>query len=130
MLAEVTWRSTVKVESIRELDSVLDAISTEVSPEQPQAVHIVRSNGDCLTVVLGARSGSILNFEATTGDPPYFSSVGDPGAKGVFTFFVAEDHHSEAPASHVVNHAEAREAVREFVRLVTGLPQVVAWCET
>jgi len=130
MLADVTWRSKKNVETIGELDAVLDAISREVSPERPQAVDIGRANGDCLTLVIGAKSGCILNFVAASGDPPYFASVGDPAAEGVFTFFVAEDHHSEAPAWQVVSHADARQAVHEFVSLPSGLPRAVTWCMT
>src|SRR5262249_15300912 len=115
MLAEVTWRSPATAATISELDAILDSIAKEVSPDQPQAVHVTRENGDCLTIVLGAKAGSVLNFVAASGDPPYFSSLGDPSAKGIFTFYVAEDHHSEAPAWHVVSEKEARAAVREFV---------------
>jgi hypothetical protein len=77
--------------------------------------------------VLGAKSGTILNFVAASGDPPYFSSLGDPAAKGVFTFFVGQDHHSEAPMSHVVSKSEALAAIREFVCRTTGLPSNITW---
>ncbi len=55
MIAEIAWRSSVKVNSVDELDDFLDAIAKEVSPELPQAVNITRTNGDCLTIVRGAR---------------------------------------------------------------------------
>jgi hypothetical protein len=127
MLADVTWRNTVQAESLSDLDAILDDITSQVSPDLPQAVHVGRANGDCMTIVLGAERGSILNFVAVSGDPPYFSSIGDPSAKGVFTFYVAENHHSEAPAWHVVRLAEAREAIRQFVQMPSGLPRNVAW---
>ncbi|MBO0700538.1 MAG: hypothetical protein J2P46_19230 [Zavarzinella sp.] len=129
MFAEVEWRTTVGTKSVRELDDVLDAIAREVSPQRPQAVDITRANGDCLTIVLGAEEGSVLSFVGKSGDPPYFVSLGDPAAKGVFTFFVQQDHHSETLAAHVIPEVQARAAVREFVSRSAELPRSVAWTE-
>ncbi len=129
MLADVRWRSTVKVHSVAELDVVLDTISKEVSPERPQAVNITRTNGDCLTIVLGAKCGSLLSFVAHSGDPPYYVSLGDATANGVFTYFVDLDHHSEALACHVISEADARQAVREFILHPFELPTNVTWSE-
>jgi hypothetical protein len=129
MIAEIAWRSSDKVTSVQELDDVLDRIAVEISPELPQAVNITRQNGDCLTIVLGAKEGSMLSFIAASADPPYFVSLGNPTAKGVFTYFVEMDHHSEALARNVVPESEAREAAREFVVQATGLPRKVTWTE-
>src|SRR4051812_37832564 len=108
MFAEVEWRTTFSTRSVRELDEVLDAIAREVSPRRPQAVDVTRANGDCLTIVLGAKEGSVVSFVGKAGDPPYFVSLGDPTAKGVFTFDVQQDHHSETLAAHVIPEAQAR----------------------
>lgn len=129
MMAEVTWRATDRVESVCELDRVLDRILSEVSPELPQAVFVARRNGDCLTIVLGAQEGSVLSFVAASCDPPYFISLGAPMAQRVFTCYVERDDHTEALASNVVPERDAREAVREFIRLTTGLPGNVTWTE-
>jgi immunity protein Imm1 of predicted polymorphic toxin system len=129
MFAEVAWRSTVEVNSIAEVDQSLDAIYKEISSERPQAIHITRTNGDCLSVVLGAVDGSVLSFVGQTGDPPYFVSLGDPAAKGVLTYFLWPDHHTEALARNVVPEMEARQAVREFVSLSSGLPKNITWTE-
>jgi hypothetical protein len=129
MIAKIAWRSSSKVNSIDELDDILDAIAKEVSPELPQAVNITRSNGDCLTIVLGAKTGSTLSFVAKSGDPPYFVSLGDPTACGIFTYFVDLDHHSEALARNVISEVEARQAAREFVAQSPGLPMNVTWTE-
>lgn len=112
-----------------ELDRVLDRILSEVSPELPQAVFVARRNGDCLTIVLGAQEGSVLSFVAASCDPPYFISLGAPMAQRVFTYYVERDDHTEALASNVVPERDAREAVREFIRLTTGLPENVTWTE-
>ena len=98
-------------------------------PERPQAVSITRANGDCLTIVLGAKTGSILGFVAKSGDPPYFASLGDPTANGIFTYFVDLDHHSEALARNVISEFEARQAAREFVVQSPSLPKNVTWTE-
>ena len=129
MIAEIAWRSPIKVSSVGELDAALDAIAAEVLPELPQAVPITRANGDCLTVVLGAKAGSVLSFISKSGDPPYFVSLGDPIAKGTFTYFVVFDHHSESLACNVVSQAEARQAAREFVSQPPSLPKNVTWTE-
>jgi hypothetical protein len=129
MIAEVEWRNASKAGSIRELDDILNAIAKEVSSELPQAVHVTRTNGDCLSIVLGSKEGSILNFIAKSGDPPYFVSLGDPKAIGVFTFYIAPDHHSEALAANVVSEVEARQAIREFVSHSHGLPSNINWTE-
>ena len=129
MFAEIEWQSTVSAESVGELDDALDAIASEVSPQYPQAVSVTRANGDCLTIVLGAKERSLLSFIAKSGDPPYFVSVGDPTANGVFTYYVEQDHHSEALTAHVIPESQARDAVREFASQSTGLPRNVTWTE-
>jgi hypothetical protein len=115
--------------TIEELDALLDSITQQVSSERPQAVDVVRTNGDCLTIVLGALVGSCLSFVGNTGNPPYFVSLGDPNAKGIFTFYVALDHHSETHLRNVIPHAEGRQAIREFVLHPARLPTCVTWTE-
>lgn len=129
MIAEVVWRSTISVNTIGEIDDVLDAITKEVSLELPQAIPIIRTNGDCLTLVLGSKLESVLNFIAKSGDPPYFSSLGNPNAEGIFTFFMNYDHHTETLAQHIVSESAARQAVREFVSQSTSLPKNITWTE-
>lgn len=129
MIAEVVWRSSINVNSIGKLDDVLDAITKDVSPEHPQAVQITRTNGDCLTIVIGSKAGSVLSFIAKSGDPPYFASLGDPMAEGIITYNVNIDHHTEALAQHIVSEAAARQAVRDFVLESPSLPKSVTWVE-
>jgi hypothetical protein len=129
MIAEIVWRFSQRVKSIEELDAGLDAIAKVVTPEMAQAVHITRTNGDCLTVVLGARAGSVLSFVAKSGEPPYFVSLGDPTANGAIPYCVESDHHSEALTRSVIPEEEARKALREFVCQSSGLPRDVVWAE-
>lgn len=127
MVAEVTWRESTSVQSVAELDAVLDDLARQFSPDRPQAVHVTRSNGDSLTIVLGSLEGTILNFISSSGDPPYYSSLGIRNVDALFTYYIAGDHHSEAPLSHVISFSAAREAIRRFVTLVRGLPDNVEW---
>jgi hypothetical protein len=129
MFAEVSWRKTEAAASIAEMDAILDSIAKEVSPALPQAIDVARSNGDTLSIVLGATEGSILSFVAANQDPPYFVSLRDPTAEGIFTFYVCLDHHTEALASSVVPEAIARQVMREFVSLSHGLPDSINWAE-
>ncbi|MFO0821478.1 MAG: Imm1 family immunity protein [Pirellulales bacterium] len=129
MIAEVSWRTTDRLATLDELDALLDWITKQVLPEMPQAVNIVRPNGDCLTIVIGAPSGSCVSFISNSGNPPYFVSLGDPTANGIFTFYVEQDHHSEGLARNVISQAEARQAVREFVLHPARLPRCVTWTE-
>ena len=92
-------------------------------------MNVTRANGDCLTIVLGAKEESVLSFIAKSGDPPYFVSVGDPTANGFFTYYVEQDYHSEALAAHVIPEPQAREAVRQFALQSAGLPTNVTWTE-
>ena len=127
--AKLSWhRGTFNVETGDALDAILDRIAGEIDRELPQAIVVERSNGDALTVLLGA-SQSFVSFIRASGDPPYFTSLGDPTAEGVITFYVDGDHHSEALARHGIAVSEAREAVRGFVKLRSGLPRNVTWTE-
>lgn len=127
--AKVTWYGgTFSANKPDEIDAILDRVAREIDPDLPQGVVVERANGDSLIVLLGAPQ-SFLSFVAASGNAPYFSSLGDPTAEGVVTFYVDGDHHSEALARHSIEVFEAREAVREFVNLQTGLPRAVTWTE-
>jgi len=129
VIAEVSWRTTDQATTVQELDALLDSITDEVSPQTPQAVNVVCTIGDCLTIVLGATTESYLSYVSSSGNPPYFVSVGEPSAKGIFTFYVDLDHHSEALMRNVIPKAAARQAIREFVSNSTRLPSCVTWEE-
>jgi hypothetical protein len=127
--AKVSWhRGTFSAETAHDLEGLLDRITRETDPELPQGIVVERPNGDTLTVLLGAPQ-SFVSFVAASGNPPYFVSLGDPTAEGVITFYVDGNHHSEALARHAIEISKARETVREFVELRTGLPRTVTWTE-
>lgn len=129
MIAEVSWRTIDRATTVEELDALLDSITKRVSPETPQAVNVVRANGDCLTIVLGAPLGSWLSFVGSSGNPPYFVSLGEPNANGIFTFYIDLDHHTESQMRNVIPQSEARQALREFVLHSAQLPRCVSWEE-
>ena len=60
---------------------------------------------------------SVLNFVGSSGDPPYFTSLGDPSATGTMTF-VFSGEKSEFPLRNAIPIEMARQAIRMFA--VTG----------
>ena len=127
MFASIAWvGGTARADDIPSLDKALNTIEAEIDPRLPQGISVERSNGDTLTVVLGA-SISFATYVAKSGDPPYFNSLGDPDAKGVVTFYVDGDHNSEAEASCGISPLDARRTVREFVSMSSGLPKCITW---
>jgi len=127
--ATVSWHGgTFSADDENALDSILDRVTHEINPDLPQGIVVERLNGDALTVLLGAPQ-SFVSFVAASGNPPYFVSLGDPTAEGVITFYVDGNHHSETLARYAIEVSEAREAVREFVRMSVGLPRTVTWTE-
>ncbi|HEX6984337.1 MAG TPA: Imm1 family immunity protein, partial [Planctomycetaceae bacterium] len=92
---------------------------------RPPMVVVERRNGDTLGVVF-ARNGSMLHFISASCDPPYFTSVGDPTAEGLFAFEY-EGHYSEAPMRHLIDAAVARAVIHSFVVADEGLPAQLNW---
>jgi hypothetical protein len=128
-LATISWhRGTSTASDVEALDAILDRITGEIDPELPQAIVVERSNGDALTILLGAPR-SFVSFVAASGNAPYFSSLGDPTATGFITFYVDGDHHSETESRRAIDPGEARAAVREFVGLHRDLPRCITWTE-
>ena len=128
-VATVRWRDgTSTVTSRAELTTELERISGLVDPARPQAVDVQRENGDTLTVVVGG-SESVASFVGVSGDPPYFASLGDAEATGLFTFYVGGDHHTEVPRRQAIEPGLALRAAQEFAELQDGLPDCLMWEE-
>jgi len=125
--ARVTWGEghEALVDSVKELDTLPDRLQGEAAAE-PFMVDVTTSAGDSLSLGLGA-AVTVLSWVAASGEPPYFSSLGDEAADGVLVFRYAGSS-SEYPASSAISHEEGRQAVREF--LLTGTrPANRAWTE-
>ena len=129
--AEATWGAAGR-EAIRtaaELDALLDRVDREARLRgRPQDVALwVPGGAGTLGVVVG-HDRSVLNHVPDDGDPPYRVSCGDEDEDRPYTYFVGDDHHSEAHWRHTIPGAQARRAARTF--LLTGrLDEALRWEE-
>jgi len=113
------------VSSICELDELIDSLSGQIDTDLPLLVEVEAvSTGNSLAIGIG-RDVSVLNFVSRSGDPPCFTSVGDPDADGTVVFFYIGAW-SEFRMRSVIPWAQARSALRRFAE--TGrLPKNVEW---
>jgi len=126
---KATWaeRPEVAIGTVEELDRLLDRIQQENIPSPVLVTVELQSSGDSLSIGLG-RNESVLNFVSGSGNPPYWSSVGEHEEDEAVGFnFMGEL--SEIPLRHLIPLDLARQALRDFVR--TGkLSQIVKWEES
>ena len=117
----------VAIGTVEELDRLLDQLQQENIPSPVLVTVELQSSGDSLSIGLG-RKESVLNFVSGSGNPPYWSSVGEHEEDEAVGFnFMGEL--SEIPLRHLIPLDLARQAVRDFVR--TGkLSQIVKWEES
>lgn len=120
----LTWtgehRSAPTVEAV---DEILDQVHAEHFERDPQVVTVeVDATGDTLAIGLG-RDRSALNYVSASGDPPYFTSVGESDEPGYITFRFGGDL-SELPLRHSVPTTTAREVMRHFCRTGTLSPAI------
>lgn len=117
----------VGIGTVEELDRLFDQLQQENIPSPVLVTVELPSSGDSLSIGLG-RAESVLNFVSGSGNPPYWSSVGEHEEDEAVDFnFMGEL--SEIPLRHLIPLDLARQAVRDFVR--TGkLSQKVKWEES
>ena len=117
----------VAIGTVEELDRLLDQLQQENIPSPVLVTVELPSSGDSLSIGLG-RNESVLNFVSGSGNPPYWSSVGEHEEEEAVSFnFMGEL--SEIPLRHLIPLDLARQAVRDFVS--TGkLSQKVKWEES
>jgi len=96
------------------LDQILDRLTAETPADLPRLAELINATGDCLGMVIGA-DVSLLSFVGSSGDPPYYVSVGDRRVDGLFVFYVYGGHYSELPRRHCVSAGQARETMRVFL---------------
>jgi hypothetical protein len=132
-----------EVSTIVDLDALLDRLAAESPPPAPYLANVIRSNGDSLTIGLGApllvdEAGellpgsfeeplTVLSFVGRGGDPPYYASRASAPASHNFIFF-AFGHWTEFQGLHAIPVAVARQGLRDFVSS-TKLPASVQWEE-
>jgi hypothetical protein len=81
-------------------------------------------NKDSLAIGVGAKE-SILNYVPGSGEPPYFSSVGDPSAEGTIAFAFMGDW-TELPMKTAIPFDLALKGVTYFLQ--TGrLAPCITW---
>lgn len=126
---KIKWDASPEttVHTIEDLDHVLDRLHQYCTAAPVLATVELPSSGDSLSIGLG-RAESVLNFVSGSGDPPYWSSVGEH-EKDEAVSFIFMGELSEIPLRHLIPMAVARQAVREFVQ--TGkLSNKVTWEES
>jgi len=127
---KVRWgegTEVVTVHSLAELDGVLDRLALQYPEDRAVLAEVVAPNGDSLAIGLG-RNESLLSWVQSSGDPPYYNSMGDEAESGAVSFYFGGTW-SEFPRSDVVSIEVAREAVRDFFHSGGRLSDKVRWEE-
>ena len=127
----LTWGNTAgetrKVESVPELDALLDELQTQAAAGQPLIAEL--SIPDRGTLAMGLGLGlTVLNHTPASLDPPYLHSVG-PAKDGDDLVFYYYGHWTEFSHAYAISLDEGREAMRHFLRKGTLLSSV-RWEET
>jgi hypothetical protein len=115
-MAKIIWDESERdVNSINELDLVLDELHAEFSRGEPVLVVLELSEtGDSLAIGLG-RDESVLSYVPGDKNPPYFTSTSEKDIGGTLVFRFMGDC-SEFPLRNTVPIKATREAVRYFWR--------------
>ena len=126
MNAKLSWAAdgSVLVNSVPELDKVLDTLEEEARSGEPFIVQLILPNGD-MGMGLGENE-TVLDFISGSEKPPYYSSTGGRGNSNLVFYYYGS--WSEFTPDQAVPLALGREAMRYF--LVNGtLAPFVAWVE-
>lgn len=114
---------TAVIENSRELNDYLDDINDKFRDEY---VLISSSEGSQLGIGLG-RDLSVLTFDETDAEGPYFVSIGKYKSDAPISFSL-EDEDTEFSIDNAVEIEDAREAARLYVE--TGKrPDNIKWKE-
>ena len=126
---KIKWDASPEttVHTIEDIDRLLDRHQQDCTAAPVLATVELPSSGDSLSIGLG-RAESVLNFVSGSGDPPYWSSVGEREEDEAVSFnFMGE--HSEIPLRHLIPMGVARQSLRYFAQ--TGkLSHKVTWEES
>lgn len=104
------------------LEHTLDRLTDEARL-RPFIAVIESRTGKTLLLGLG-RDNTVVQYQASA-NPPYYASVGDPGAFGVVVFDY-DGQETEFDRRHLVSIAAGRRAVAEFVTR-DELPPSLRW---
>jgi Immunity protein Imm1 len=120
-------RGEAIVNSVEELDSLLDRVQDASTESRPPIVDVEVHDYGTIRIGL-AHERSVLSVLDSSLDPPYFNSVGkdEDGPDLIFDY---RGHWTEFSARCGVDPNQAREAVRRFVS-GERLPSNITWEET
>jgi hypothetical protein len=117
------------VESVKELDKILDRLTADAEQGKPFIVELVADNGNVMGIGIG-RPQSVLGFMEASFQPPYYASRNREfsNADDEVIVFYYGGHWTEFPIKSAIPIQDAREAFRRF--FVTGaLPDNIEWEE-
>lgn len=114
-MLKVQWDSNSErqVDSVEQLDVLLDKLDEQHNGKNAIMVTVeLVDSGDTLTIGVG-RNLSVLSMVPGSGDPPYYSSVGDENSNGLVTFLYMEEP-TEFPLRKCIPRELARQAMQHF----------------
>ena len=112
---KVQWEpdSESQVDTVEQLDRLLDQLADRYQNDDAILVVVEsRLKGDTLAIGIG-RDVSVLSYVGESGEPPYYSSVGDKRGEDAVTFRYMGEL-TEFPSRKAVPYQLAREALRHF----------------
>ena len=118
----LTDGSETRASSPAELNSIVSTLDVSSSP-----ILTVECHASQVRVGLSS-AGWFIQVAPLSGEPPYFVTVGDPGAAGFATFFLHGVHHTEIPRRNLVPSEAARQVLSEFA-LNGSRSAMVSWEE-
>lgn len=113
------------VESIVQMDKLLDHLHQIAAAGQPFIVELVVPRAGTLAIGLGL-DDTVLSYAPSTGDPPYLRSAGSSeGSDLVFRYY---GEWTEFPREYSVPLGQGRDAMRVFFE-EGALSRAVKWVE-
>jgi len=101
----------VEVQTLEQLDQLLDQITATCQPDFPISVTL-GAHGFQAHILLGLPESFIYLDEVSP--TRYFITVGDSHTGGLVGFHLFGQHHTEFERRHLIPTATARGALREF----------------
>ncbi len=133
MIAKLTIHDQTKPLDIFDADDMRTKLALAgeeaVALGRPNIVFVTVSNGNTMSLVVGARNETVLDFVYYHKNPPYFASRGDvDDVQPCFVAFVGLVHHTEFPRRNVVPMDLGMRALNDFIK-DGELPLAVDWIE-
>lgn len=116
MNAKLRWSMTHPLVDVpsEQLGRCLDTVAVKCEKAGVPFIVDVTVHGHEMLLGVGLPQ-SFVHLEALTRKPPYFITVGDPGAEGAVSFYLHGAHPTEIPRRNLISTAEAVRVAREFL---------------